>query len=653
MSPRGNTRPSGTSEPAYDKAKLLSVSMPNLGLYTDRPAISVPPKGLSDARNVRIRHGKIRREAMGWSPFPFSPGLKLNGRPLLIDVFHTSANTNALVFATPTDLYEFNATTNLVSYLTPRYEAGNASAPNNSTAVTGAGGTLWKTTPTGSRQNVLPGDEISFNATGINDPAATWWPIASVTNDTHLVLGTPQNLGLLVNVAYTIRQKFQGGVNDIWRAATLFDALPDNGDRWYATNGVDPVVKWDGAATKVSFLPALGFTCKWLLVFKQIMIYGNITVSGNPMPNIFVFSQQQHPEVVDGSNNSGQLNGNEINEDLQTGVALGDWLVTYSGSPNSTLARKAVTILQFVGPPLMWALRTIVATRGPVSGRSVVDMGAYHAFVSFSGQYSFDGVTLQRTGQQVFRDQMRSFAPARAVQTIGFRNDVEGENYWVIPLTPEGDDPTTATPTTALTEFYTEDVGNAPQPIVPRDLPATAMGFWEQQASLKFSDLASPPLASALRFNEAGPGAVINRWDDRSYSNRFPQVLFGMADGTIMALNSADDQNGSALSAYARSPRFPLQDGVSKGFLRELIVFAKQLPSATYPLTVIVHLYEQADGDEVGNVTLSLDLTQAADLRLSPRCRARYAEIEVRTDGADQSWEISGYQGTVVPAGVR
>src|SRR5712692_4207177 len=226
-------------------AKGFAVVNPNMGLYFDRAKIALGSRMLQDGKNFRVKEGKLENLNLGYDRFET---FTLNGQVGLIYDFLFRDGTDKLIFGTPTDLYQYSPSGHSVSYITPRYETGTAST--SGTAVTGIG-TAWNTSVGNpGRKNALPGDEISFGATGRTDPAAIWFTVLTVNSDTSITLTA--SAGVIVAGAYTLRQKFQGKVTDIWVAETFWFAAPQNEDQFFTTNGVDQVVRWNGSATQVT-----------------------------------------------------------------------------------------------------------------------------------------------------------------------------------------------------------------------------------------------------------------------------------------------------------------------------------------------------------------------------------------------------------------
>jgi hypothetical protein len=116
---------------------------PIMGLYLDRPAHMIDPKGFSACNNVRIEFGRVRSDLIGWAPGPFRS--QPSNLPFIyLDSFTNSLNQTIHIGVTPTDVLKLDSTGAAHTYITPTYTTGNASINNGSTALVGTG-TRWAT----------------------------------------------------------------------------------------------------------------------------------------------------------------------------------------------------------------------------------------------------------------------------------------------------------------------------------------------------------------------------------------------------------------------------------------------------------------------------------------------------------------------------
>lgn len=789
------------------------VIAPNLGLYFDRPSIAIPLRGLKDCLNIRVKEGKISSSNMGWSKFASTNPLLGDGKPSLIDNFFFRNGGQTLIFGTTTDLYKFNEGAEDVSFITPRYEVGTATATLGSTAVVGVG-TTWST-------NLKAGDFITFGASGVVKPnlpnllayseqfdnswwntfngsmtandttapdgtataekftedstasvehgfeqrvkqvedntvyrfviyvkdndrgfakvavsdkganfhitnidlsdgsfsssgdfstgtgafgAATvtdagngwwkfegwfnsdtgvsgakpkllaaqaggltlyngdgtsslfwwgadlrdasltadymqtervWYEVDSVTNDTNLVLVNTWEGPTQTTQPYTARRVFTGGLSNPWSTEVFYDAQPDDKDLWFATNGVDTMVKWDGLTDQVTRLTGLTFSARELVSFKNMMIYVNIKENaGEDKVTSIKNSDVTKPEDVT-NGLAGEFIVTDGVDPLETVFRLADNLVIYG--------QRTIVIAAFVGDPLVFIFRTAVAGIGPISGRMVADFGDFHEFIGFDTQYSFDGVTLQEAGSHVWREILRQRDPNRSALAFSHFDEENGDLLWVLPLTADDNTATEETPRTCWSEHYLEDVGtNDPTPHTKRQFPFTASGFFERQTTLTWDAITDTW------------ESVDFAWNDQFFSAAFPFNLVTSEEGDVYTLNTSSTGAGTALTNFARFGRRALSaGGRGRNLIKRLYPYMEQFPAAGN-LSINLHLSDFADGPttEAGPFLYDLALPEGFHF-VSPYRRARFAEVEFETTAAGQPWSTSGYDWDLVEGGER
>lgn len=607
--------------------------MPNLGVYLDRPPYAIPDQGLQDCLNVRIKEGRIKNEHMGWEPFN---DLNLDDNPcLLIDQFILRSGSQILIFGTDKDLYYFNDATSDLRYITPWYGANQVDVVNGSPTVTESGGADFET------NGIKAGDKIWIGDADYNEQGAGWYEVLSVAVGGTTLTLTANYTGSTATEDYTIRKLFTGDIFSFWVSESFPDAQENDEDTWFATNGSGKqIVKWNGSddfVTEIQGTGELEFTCGYLARYKDMMLYGDILESGESKSQVIKNSAISHPETVDGTDESGEFASSEGVDTLLALEPLADLIVAYH--------ERSINLLQFIGPPLNFLIRTAIPGIGPISGRCVMNFGDYHEFVGPDTGYRFDGISLTEHGGQLFREVLRGTDPNRLDQALAHIDEENGEVLWVIPLTTD-EDVTDRAPEKAFSEHYLELTKESdPVPMAIRELPATAMGFYESSSALRFSDLS------------ADPGDEFSShdfpWNDRYFAASFPLNLFGSAAGDIFQLGTVNNQDGEAILSFARFNRFVVMDERRKGVLTRIEPAAGKRAAVDYGLTTLIYSTDFPDGDVSLLFTEDFDLTHASRRHMSVRKAARFAEVEFRTDGADEPWEIIGYATEAVPGSER
>ena len=395
--------------------KFTPVVQPNFGLFYDRPEINVPARGILDGLNFRLSQGAISASNLGWTRF--LPDLQLNGPVMLIASFIPHDQQEFLMLLTPSDLYAFDSTNDATTFLTPTYTTGTASA--SGTTVTGTG-TAWLT-------NALVGDEIAFGSATINDPAATWYTVTATPSDTGLTIDA--SAGTVADGPYTLRRKFQGNRRDFWDWTVFIQDADTGDDLFMCTNGVDPVVSWNGYDQTATLHPELGFRCTCLTAWSNMLVYGNLYQVSTDVsyPTSIINSDVGRPLKAGavGLGLSEQFRVQDNPEPIVLLLPLADNLVIY--------AKRTLTVAQFVGDPLVFSFRNAANGYGPVGRSAIADFGDHHEFIHLDGQYSFDGAGLREINSHVWRGIIANSDPDRNSFTWSHFDEQQAELIWLVP----------------------------------------------------------------------------------------------------------------------------------------------------------------------------------------------------------------------------
>lgn len=611
----------------------------NLGVFLDRPAAQVPKGGMSDCLNVRVKDRATKNENMGWEVFP-QGGTAINLDALqvqLIDQFFTRAGAQTLIFANKRDLFRYDAGAADLKYLTPQYSAGTVSAISaysagpDETTITGSG-TLWDTTVL-TRKNALAEDMIHFGAVDyVTQTAADWYRIKAVASDTSFTVhgdASAESTG-----AYSIRQRMSCDELDIFSTEVFPNALPSAEDRWFVTNGIDAPMYWNASDAVAKYFDP-GFTVRILFRHKNMLLYGDITESGQRKPSATRNSNVANPQDVTTGLASEFSSTDAIDAILQY-VSIGDVVVAYH--------ERSANLMQFVGLPFIFIVRTAVPGLGPLAPGAIADFGDFHVFLAADAAYKFNGVGIQEVGPHVFRDALRRISSNRLNRLQTHVDEENGETHWILPLVSDGAADEFAGPKLAFTEHYLEETGRGAggqggfTPMTIRDLPATATGYFERTSQLRFSDL--PVAWSSFNF----------RWNDRTLDSAFPFNLFGTDDGYVYILGTSSNQISGAstpvaVNSFARFNRWPAgKDRHSLGLIQRIEPFVEERPGASVLLTINLYGTRQIGGIATLKQTKTFDITMAAGRFSSFRALSRWVEVEFKTNGLGAFWDAQGYE---------
>ena len=620
--------------------KSSSVLNPNLGLYYGLDPLMTPARGLQDGRQFRVRQGKITNANLGWQ---LHSQIDFENPIMLIEKFILRSGLQRQIIATTKDIFIYDQETDTADYLNPIWSRGlvDVSAGNPAVVTAQPQGPLpllLTGPPTAfETADIQPGDEIAFGDDDEHDVDAVWYEIATVDSQGQLTLTGPVTGAPLNNVEYTIRRRLTGTTANAFDSAVFVG--PDDGaggvgdDLFFLTNGVDYVMTWNGTDDTVTFHPELGFKCKSLFVYKNMMLYANLEMGGELLPVDMINSQIASPlQAGDtGTGLSEQFRVHDGVDPILNMEDMGDSLVFYS--------ERHVTLCQFVGDPFVFIFREAGEGVGPISGRLIADFGDYHEFIGSDSQYLFDGVTLARVNQQVWREVLRQRDGAR--EELGFCHfdEENGELIWAIPLTSDANVGVEGEgPEEAFVEHYLEEVGqNTPTPFSRRRMPFIVGGYGTTLAALTWDELTETW------------DQMVMRWNDSQIFASAPLNLMGSDDGFLYKINTINTGAGALLPSFVKFGRRPTFDGRMRGLLTRVYPFAEQLNE---DLDVTVYMMDHASGPATITDTqvFETELPEGQHFTTHYR-RGRFFETEFGTDG--EAWSLSGYDVDIRAGGTR
>lgn len=637
-----------------------SVQAPVLGLYLDRPESRIPEGGFASMTNARVRNGRLTNANIGWAAFPDDEGataLDLDSLPvMLVAQWRDSAGTQYLIFANTRDLWLWDNSAKIARYITPSNNTGTIAVTNGSKTVTGTG-TNFVT------DGVKQGDLLSVGSAAENDPAATWVEVDGVDTDTQITLTSNYAGSTVSGAAFTIRKLRTGAVQDIWFWDTFHDVGGNGVDKFYVTNGKEPVAAWapgDVFATGLGKLQGdtLDFTCKWLRAWQNAMVYGNVDEDlGGGVRQLKPFSVRistpGDPETVTGGAST-SLQITDGPEPLIAAEPLGDALAIYSLHSEEA----EVAVLRRTEAPISYDTTHVPTGSGPISGRAIVSFGTLHQFLSKDGLIQFDGTSAELVEEHVFGPVSKNIITQRASATFAHIDENNGENIWGLPefadsagvllqedgdnlLQEDGDDllleVTTEAATFGLTVHYREEVprkslftAQSPQPVSARDLLWTSMGYWERENNVTMPSGYQPE-------NQA------------FYSTGYRLTLAGAEDGTVYILNAADTANGTALNCSARTGRFAIGEGRWQVWIRRLYLFLAQNIGS---ITVNFYGADTSDGPLSAKAAVGYDQLTMTPEFLNARFLTRFLSWELVSDDGVR-FDLAGWDQDLVRGGRR
>jgi hypothetical protein len=573
----------------------------------------------------RIKNGQITTLNLGWATLSPTNAWTLDGPVMAIVSFIPRNAVESLLFMTPKTLYLYDSVADDALKLNPLYATGTVAV--SGTAVTGTG-TLWAA-------NTKAGDQITFGTAVGKSAKLTWYTVQSVTDNTHLVLtSTAGTIG--AGASYTISQVFNGTKHNLWDWDIFTLDGASNNDQVIMTNGVDAPISWDGIASVVTIHTEMGFTCGTVTAFADMMIYGNLTQGGVNKPTSMINSDLGYPFHA-GSTSSG-ISGQFLVHDGFDAVIqmypMADYLAVYS--------QYTVTMVQFIGAPLVFAFRQSVRNYGIVGLNAIADFGNKHEYLSLGAQFSFDGVALRESNSHVFREAIRRSDPGRREFSFAYFDELNGDLIWSMPSST---DPSTNQASTdrqsayAYVEQYLEDVPQQVEtPFSQRQFPFISAGPYRRKAGFTWNVITK----QWNQYNYA--------WNDQFFQLNFPQILVGDDYGKVFILSEAQTGNGVVLANFVRFGRMALGSGRERQLLRRVYPFTTQ---STISLTITTNLTDYAAGPFTNVTSTQYDTTLPEGLNASPIYhRGRFASLQFG-DPNGGPWVLAGYDYDVTGDGER
>lgn len=315
----------------------------------------------------------------------------LNGKIMWVGTFDRLVDDDKILVAfTPTDAYKLN-TSGTFEFITRIYTTGTASC---------AGGTTVTGTTTAWDNTSWP-DDVWYIKFGTDDPNGTgtpdtWYTIASWTSATELELSEngPTTGGA---VDYVIRRCFTGEDSDFF-----FVDFPIQESDWsnslVVTNGVDPVMSWDGDTGSyleaISYLETNSITAKYLCFYGTQLILGHINDAGTVHEQGIQYAKAGDFTTWDeGAAGSEDLFG--TSDEIVGLYTLADRLIIYKKYSITTGVATGDSTTPFSFSE--GAIRDI----GLASSRAIVNLNRQHYFLGWDNIYMYDGIRCAPVGDRI------------------------------------------------------------------------------------------------------------------------------------------------------------------------------------------------------------------------------------------------------------
>lgn len=478
-----------------------------LGLHREMADFDVPPGALIDCNNVEYFQTDLQL-AVGYAPFenmtlqqfPDNQG----GLLRYIGEYRKFDGSVFLMVITDKDVYARLAANTWIA-VTPVYRTGTISV--NGVNVIGVGTTFLT--------NVKAGDRFKVDA------EQTFVTVLTVVDDTHLTLSSAYPAIYGPNQPYTVRKLFFSINLPSWQATVV-------NDQFVFSNADDGMFEWDGTTTGFA-IPIPGAPRAAALTNFQARPIAGRTVEANlPFPQ-----RVRWPDI--GTNNSWteQPGSEASHNDIAEGP---DWVVAVLpyGSHFVGYKERSIHLFTYVGVPLVFTRQQVVARVGLIAPRAVLSLGDLHLLLGQDGLYTFNGLAVQTTGEEVYEEIKSLMDPSK--QDECFMGLVESRHqiHLVIPLLAGGQ------------RDYVFHYRMKTHPWTRRDLPATAIGFGRTFTDIRWIDEPTDPVIGAW----TGDNTV---WVTIDLTPDNQLTLFGDLTGLLQLLGPTSTSfAGASIPAFAK-----------------------------------------------------------------------------------------------------
>ncbi len=397
-------------------------SVPMLrGVIKDMHPRLIPDTKASDVNNIMFREESFQSR---WGYGTYGGNLPLNGAILAIELFRRNTGDMILCAFTKRDAYYLEQATSLWKYFTRSYITGTASVSGTKNVV--GVGTTWLTT--WDSRSIY---QIKFGNNDVNG-TGTWHTIDQITGNTTLTL----DANATGSGNYVLRLCFTGEDVDIPSIAYPYDTTGTQDKILVVTNGVDPVLRWDGGLDVDETLRELEGSPP---IAKYVSFFGSKGFA-HTILSWLVDGVDNYPQKIEFSNSGYPTEWDSIayynffdTQDEIVGIrALQTRMILYK---KESMTEMWVNVTGGNDDPIDYNENKI-RDIGTPSIRTVHDFGSYHIFLGWDNVYLFDGVAVTPIGTDLINTMIKE--SNRAYLDIAFALPILSEYLYCLFI-PTGD----------------------------------------------------------------------------------------------------------------------------------------------------------------------------------------------------------------------
>jgi len=489
--------------------------LPNKGINLDKPEEFLKNQfSTGDSRNMEF-YDELLQGRQGLQKFDTAV---LSDDVLLIDNFIEFSSTRHLLVCTCKDIYQYDFSNTRFTILTPTYTTGLISIGTGDLTVVIGSGTSWDT-------ELAAGDYIKIG-TGAIHTGSTWYEIDSVDSATQVTLTTAAVYTAAWS-GYVARTIFQGTSTDFWRARAFMDE--NFTETWIATNGVDTPVRWSGSGqvAPLATVPT-GFTsAKFIEVYKDRLCFGWTVEGGGNQPQRVRWSAVADCETWDDTHfHDFMEEGTWI---TQMGIMSDYWVV---------FREEDAYIGRYIGGDYIFDFEKSSSCAG-VWGQNSLVIRQKDAFYygPDSKFHKWDLLTDSIITESIF-PHTSEYNPNLEQHIYGYNVSWKNQIRWFCP--------------------YSDATYN--NECVVYDFLYDIVQIWEYQQTqgcccigeyLRTTDLYVDDSVWGEYYVDEQEGF----WDDRSFLDDAPHLVYGGYDGYIREADTGDDDDGTAFNRTFESLR--------------------------------------------------------------------------------------------------
>lgn len=400
---------------------------------------------------------------------------------------------------------------------------------------------------------------VGMGISGTGIPAET--SILSIDSSSQITLskdatatntGVTLHFGVLIEsgheVNYVLMLCFNGDDDSYWSFAYPYDDTL--GDKILtATNGIDPILKWDGSGS-IEYLGVSGGpeTAKYIGYFGAVglerFFAAWTTDSGDSLPQTIELSDAGDAESWSGAfydllQKNDEIVGVEILKDRLVIYKKKSISLAYPDPSASDVATDPYNIIQDV----------IIDVEIP-TGRTVVNFGDYHIFMAMDNIYKFNGIGIEPIGSEVINTMKNEWNGEYIHHS--FAINIPQENLYALfyPVLSEFDetDMRTSYPNKAVVFNYVENTW-------------TIWTFNRYFTCAAFVNKLYAPTVGDIDTLDVTWAWGQMRWSDLIAYSNIQSLLLGDVDGNIVELRDVyTDDDGTEINASFLTRDYVLND---------------------------------------------------------------------------------------------